>query len=255
MPDRRTGVVFLLLLGAACIPHTDAVAWRLFAGREECITEYLPDFQWAMTKQKDPSASSTRVLIDIGVLVSSRYGGESNKASVDMTVYDPRGEQIYQEEGMTETEAAVNGDGGQGPWRVCFKVSRGQILRPSVIVKVSYFTVNQVNLVGTNFEWQQDEGTAGSAGAVDPSELGSAQQVADMSSGLQRLDTLLMNVTYEQRYLYARTVRHLRTVESTHARALWYQLLIYFFIILTSFAQAVGVRLMFKGSRRQGLII
>ena len=69
---------------------------------------------------------------------------------------------------------------------------------------------------------------------------GTSTQVAELSSGLQRLDHLLLNVTHEQRYLYARTVRHLRTVQSTHSRALWYQLLIYFFIVLTSFAQ-VGV--------------
>lgn len=49
-----------------------------------------------------------------------------------------------------------------------------QILRPSVIVKISYFTVNSMSLVGTSFEWQRDSaGTgAGPPGTVDPKHLG-----------------------------------------------------------------------------------
>lgn len=218
------------------------------------MTEYLPEYQWSMTKARDPAATSTQVLIDVGIVITSRYGSESSRAAVDVVIYDPAGQQIHKEDGVSETELAVSGDGAQGPWRVCFRVSRGQILRPSVIVKVTYFTVNQLTLVGTSFEWERD-GTKGEQPELDVNVLGSAQQVADLSAGLQRLDHLLLNVTHEQRYLYARTVRHLRTVESTHSRTLWYQLLIYFFIVLTSFAQAVGVRLMFKNNRRQGLII
>ncbi|GAB4814798.1 hypothetical protein N2152v2_001844 [Parachlorella kessleri] len=278
-----------------------------------CWEEFMPDYQWAMTQNKDPAATSTQVLIDIGIVITSRYGSESNRAAVDLAIYDPAGAEIHREEGISETELAVSGEGGQvgvmsfmhrlagasgqaagqlgalwvshfpdhlsvspvgslclpwqdgvaagcnslGPWRACFRVSRGQILRPSVIVKVSYFTINQMTLVGTSFEWERDAAKLGvNPGQMDTTALGSAEQVAELSQGLQRLDHLLLNVTHEQRYLYARSVRHLRTVQSTHSRTLWYQLLIYFFIVLTSFAQAVGVRLMFKNNRRgQGLII
>jgi hypothetical protein len=64
--------------------------------------------------------------------------------------------------------------------------------------------------------------------------------VEEVSQGLQRLDYYLLNVTNEQRYLYARTARHLRTAESTHARTLWYMLLICGTIILASFVQVRG---------------
>ena len=47
-----------------------------------------------------------------------------------------------------------------------------QILRPSVIVKISYFTVNSVSLVGTTFEWQRHEPRDGPPPALDPSHLG-----------------------------------------------------------------------------------
>lgn len=63
------------------------------------------------------------------------------------------------------------------------------------------------------------------------------EQVEEVTQGLQRLDYYLMNVTNEQRYLYARTVRHLRTAQSTHARALGYMLLICGTIVLASFVQ------------------
>jgi len=61
--------------------------------------------------------------------------------------------------------------------------------------------------------------------------------VQEVTQGLQRLDYYLMNVTNEQRYLYARTVRHLRTAESTHARTLGYMLLICGTIVAASFVQ------------------
>ncbi len=45
--------------------------------------------------------------------ISSRYGSESNKAAVDLVVYDPEGKEIHREEGISETELAVSGEGGQ----------------------------------------------------------------------------------------------------------------------------------------------
>ena len=59
-----------------------------------------------------------------------------------------------------------------------------------------------------------------------PSPAGTLQQVEEVTQGLQRLDFYLTNVTHEQRYLYARTIRHLRTAESTHGRTFGYLLLL-----------------------------
>lgn len=223
-----------------------------------------------------------------------------------------------------------------------------QVLRPSVIVKVSYFTINSMSLVrraaaaqegdvegrrrrregrddgrrppsharllalalagsppscppqvGTNFEWQRDTRPGGQSGSntVDIAELGerghqrlereggaqegggwaaacawmlaasasthgrptatpaplppspippahptptragSKEQVQEVTQGLQRLDFYLTNVTHEQRYLYARTVRHLRTAESTKRRTLLYSMLLTLTIVAASLAQ------------------
>jgi hypothetical protein len=42
-----------------------------------------------------------------------------------------------------------------------------------VIVKISYFTVNSMSMVGTNFEWQRNSAAGGETPeAVDPKHLG-----------------------------------------------------------------------------------
>lgn len=66
---------------------------------------------------------------------------------------------------------------------------------------------------------------------------GTVEQVEEVTEGLQRLDYYLTNVTNEQRYLYARTVRHLRTAESTYTRTLAYMLLICATIVAASVVQ------------------
>ncbi|KAI3432871.1 hypothetical protein D9Q98_010454 [Chlorella vulgaris] len=237
------------------VTQAQAISWRLFAGREECITEIMPDYQWEMVKNKEQTPEHTHVLVDLGFVITSRYGTEANKAAVDFNVYGPTGNSVHKEDAVSETEIAVTAEGGQGPWRACFRVSKGQILRPSVIVKISYFTVNSMSMVGTNFEWQRNSAAGGETPeAVDPKHLGTIEQVEEVTQGLQRLDYYLMNVTNEQRYLYARTVRHLRTAESTYSRTFGYMILICSTIVLASFAQVMGVRMMFKNNRR-GLII
>ena len=186
--------------------------------------------------------------------MTSRYGTEANRAAVDLTIYGPGGETAHKEDGISDTEVAVTAIGGRGPWKACFKVSRGQILRPSVLVKLTYFTVNQMSLVGTTFEWQR-HGPTEPRPQEDPKSLVTREQVDELSLGLQRLDYYLHNVTNEQRYLYARTLRHLKTVQSTHTRAFWYYLLTNSVIVLSAFAQVVGIRMLFRNSRKQGFII
>jgi hypothetical protein len=193
--------------------------------------------------------------IDVGFLISSKYGGEGNQAAVDVKIYDPQGVVIHEENSQAEGELELESPGGgQGPWRVCFKVARGQILRPSVIVKVSYFTINADMMLGTAFEWQAEDADH-AIPEVDPSMLGTQDQIKELQQGLVKLDHYLRNVTNEQKYLYARTVRHLKTAKSTHTRAFWYSLLVSSVIAAASFVQVAGVRMMFKNSRKQGLII
>lgn len=109
-------------------------------------------------------------------------------------------------------------------------------------------------MLGTAFEWQAEDGDQ-AIPEVDPSMLGTQDQIKELQQGLMKLDHYLRNVTNEQRYLYARTVRHLKTAKSTHNRAFWYSLLVSLVIAAASFVQVAGVRMMFKHSRKTGLII
>lgn len=234
---------------------------------EECIQEYMPEHQWELARQRETDPDLSSVTIDLGVVISSRFGTEGQKASVDLRVLSPSDVELYSEPAVTEANMLTTGTGGRGPWKACFRVSRGRLLRPSVIVRVTHFTVNHASLLGTRFEWQRGgpravlgdgdgRGLGGAVGSSPPVEtLASASQIDELVEGLQRLDHYILNVTHEQRYLSARTDRHLVTVESTHSRTLFYHVALDVVIIAAAFAQIVGVRLMFKRSRRQGIII
>jgi emp24/gp25L/p24 family/GOLD len=183
--------------------------------------------------------------------VTSKYGTEETKAAVDYAVYSPNGEVIKSASGVTEEEYGGHANGGYGPWRVCFRVSSGALLRPSVTVNLNYFLINYDEFLSDGF----GEEDAPIHHHIDPKDLGTKEQIEDLEHGLLRLDHYLLNVTHEQRYLYSRTVRHLRTAESTLRRTFWYYLAIYSVICLASFSQLVAVRLMFRKSKKQGLII
>lgn len=173
---------------------------------------------------------------------------------MDYAVYNPRGEVIQSEKGAHEGEYGGHTRGGKGPWRVCFRVASGALLRPSVTVNLNYFYVNFDEFLHDGFDWEEED-EAVHINKLDPKDLGTREQIESLEHGLLRLDHYLLNVTHEQRYLYSRTVRHLRTAESTLRRTFWYYLAIYTVICLASFSQLVVVRMMFKKSRKQGLII
>lgn len=182
--------------------------------------------------------------------VTSKYGAEESKASVDYGLYNPDGTLLQHENGVSEGEVGIHAKGGQGPWRVCFRVSSGALLKPSVIVKLTYFVVNYDEYIGDSFDWEEEDASLPPKPHID--NLGTKDQIESLEHGLLRLDHYLHNVTNEQRYLYARTVRHLKTAESTLRRTFWYYLALYFVIAAASFSQLVVVRLMFKKVRPVG---
>lgn len=148
------------------------------------------------------------------------------------------------ENGISEVETELEVEGGRGPWQLCFRVSSGALLRPSVHVKIPYFFISLEDLTG-DFDWEDsyDDEYTPQPGTVD---LGKKEQVESLQLGLMRLDRYLLNVTNEQRFLHARTVRHLKTVESTLGRTFWYYCAIYLLICTTSLAQMWAVRFLFK---------
>lgn len=185
--------------------------------------------------------------------VTSKYGTEETKAAVDYGVYGPDNVLLQHENGVSEAEVGVHAVGSNGPWRICFRVSSGALLRPSVIVKLSYFVVNFDEYVSEGFDWEDTENVHADPNKPHPDELGSREQIESLQHGLLRLDHYLHNVTNEQRHLYSRTMRHMKTAQSTLRRTFWYYSALYVVICLASFSQLVVVRMMFKKVRQQAV--
>lgn len=178
--------------------------------------------------------------------VTTTSGTEESQAHVDYGVYNPNNELLGNSNDVSEAEVSFRSLGGRGPWKICFRVSHGQLLRPSVMIKLTYFLVSYEDHSGESFDWEKHDKDGNSLHHVKAANLGSKDQVDSLEMGLLRLDHYLHNVTNEQRFLYARTVRHLRTAESTLRRTFWYYLALYAVICLASFSQLVIVRMMFR---------
>jgi hypothetical protein len=238
--------IVALILSATCFGTTHGFAWRLFAGREECVSEYLPAKHWKHIQGKYPKDTrQAQVQVDIGFLVTTKHDVEDAKANVDFGLYSPTNTLLKNQNGVTEGELDFTAQAdGIGPWKFCVRVSGGKLLRPSVIVDITYFSVN-FDDVDEGFDWE-DEHDGHEDADVDKSDLARHDQIVDISSGLSRLDRYLVNVTNEQRFLYARTVRHLKTASSTLSRTYWYYIAVYGAICLASVSQILVIRLMFK---------
>lgn len=89
--------------------------------------------------------------------------------AVDYAIYDPSGASIHHEDGVGDGEVGMHGVGGRGPWRACFRVTAA-LLRPSVMVRLTYFSINHEEYMSEAFEWEDAEGGAG--GKPDAAGLG-----------------------------------------------------------------------------------
>lgn len=209
------------------------------------MSEYLSEKQWAYVTKKFPDTTKARVVIDIGFIVTTKHNVEDEKANVDYGVYSPKNVLLKNENGVTEGEVEITTTAdAKGPWKICYRVSGGKLLKPSVIVDLAYFQVNFDEYIDDTFEWEEE-----STQKLSHGEIGTHDQVVSIEMGLNRIDRYIENVTNEQRFLYARTVRHLKTAQSTLSRTYYYYFAIYFAIILASVSQVLVIRMMFKKVR------
>lgn len=126
--------------------------------------------------------------------VSNKYGNERSRASVDLVLKNPSGDSFYTEEGLSDDELSVGAKGGRGPWLACFRVAKGRLLRPSVIVKITHFTVNYVELVGTDFEWQRRGAGSPGTADMDSSHLGEPNGAINNSRRFR--STTILNILF-----------------------------------------------------------
>lgn len=240
-------LAFVALCAALALPSAHAFAWRLFAGREECINAYLPDRQWKHI-QKTGQVGKAEVMVDAGFLITTKHDVEDDKANVDYGVYSPSNKLLTSGQGVSEGDVETNVVAeSSGPYKLCVRVSGGKLLRPSVIVDISYFSVyyDGDDAGSVVFHSGEDEGVE-----TEKDTLATHEQISDIENGLAKLDRYMHNVTSETRFLYARTLRHLRTAQSTLARTKWYYFAVYSIIVSSSVAQIAVIRFLFRKNQR-----
>jgi p24 family protein beta-1 len=240
-------LAFVALCAALALPSAHAFAWRLFAGREECINAYLPDRQWKHI-QKTGQVGKAEVMVDAGFLITTKHDVEDDKANVDYGVYSPSNKLLTSGQGVSEGDVETNVVAeSSGPYKLCVRVSGGKLLRPSVIVDISYFSVyyDGDDAGSVEFHSGEDEGVE-----TEKDTLATHEQISDIENGLAKLDRYMHNVTSETRFLYARTLRHLRTAQSTLARTKWYYFAVYSIIVSSSVAQIAVIRFLFRKNQR-----
>lgn len=84
-----------------------------------------------------------------------------------------------------------------------------------VILDLTYWTINQRSLKGTQYE-SSKPAKAGAAPAASKEQ----EDLAALAVGVESLGQGLLSVVHEQQFLQHRHARHLHTVEKTHRRTM-----------------------------------
>jgi len=250
---QRAVLVSLLFIGYSS--EASAISWRLFVGREDCVTEWIPEaqhtlFKESFEKRKLQMPQEMNVVVDAGFLVRNRYGGETSKASVDVWVKNPDAKVVYSQDNVKEDDFYIHAKGGTGPWQLCFKINqRDNAHQHALTLELSFFTINLRALVGTDHEWVKGTPTidASSVGLdIDSTDLPTDSDISQLKQNLQQLDTHLVQVTHEQRYLQQRADRHMKTIKSTYSRTMWWAFIEATVIAGASLVQVLAVRFLFN---------
>eukprot|EP01026_Neomeris_dumetosa_P040532 TRINITY_DN3347_c0_g1_i10.p3 TRINITY_DN3347_c0_g1~~TRINITY_DN3347_c0_g1_i10.p3 ORF type:complete len:231 (-),score=30.76 TRINITY_DN3347_c0_g1_i10:424-1062(-) len=200
----------------------------------------------------------SNLILSLGFLVTDKYKTVGYKGAVDITVKNPNGEIFHEEKGLEEKELELTTYGSQGPWQICMKINQEKGKKASIIVDLTYFTMNQRSLVGTAWEMnKQRQGGDQGQGQQDQvdliaslvsrtTELADKDQVAQLSRGIYDLDALLMAVVREQKHIQHRTEAQFQVLGVTKSRMLWWSLLQACIIISASCFQVYMVRRLFE---------
>lgn len=247
------GLGFLLLS-----QEVAALSWRVFVGREDCVDDFLPDNQYEMLKgsfdkRGEAPPEDFLAVVEAGFLVANRYGGETAKGSVDVWVKNPAGKVVYTKGAVKEDEFTVDAKGSKGPWQLCFRISKEENSNQHALtIELSYFTVNLRALVGTDHEWTKGPSTidVGSGSDVNVNALAKGEELTNMKGSLQQLNIHLNTIKRQQRYIKMRTERHIKTINSTYGRTLWWSFFEAFVLVSASLVQVFAVRHFFSADKR-----
>eukprot|EP00210_Caulerpa_lentillifera_P007311 g6988.t1 len=252
----KFAIAAILLL--TCFHCASCVSWRIFLGREDCVSESIPENQLAILRESFRKRNAKfpdklNVLTEVGFLVANKYGEETSRGTVDVYAKNPDGEIIYKNEGVKEDTFSLVGRGSPSGWEVCFKISHAESsVQHSLTIELSYFTVNMRALVGTGHEKMKDSGSSdlGLGVDVDVDSLAKTEDIGKVASALRSLYIQLSSIRQMERFLKMRTERHMKTVKSTHRRTLFWSSIEALVIISASLVQVLVVQRFFNSTNK-----
>jgi len=246
------------------------------------VSAYIPDQQWDLVEQslrrqvksrggglfllseeeeRRLRAHTAAVSIEVAYLVEAvqtrRNSQRETRREMDVTIYDPKGKQIYTKGGQTEGQVSMSSSGSQGPWKICFK-PRSTMGLGSVVVELSYFHINMKTMKGTKYasttelsdaEIKEHSGPDWGAGGDASDSYASDKTLAQVRTQVKGLSGTVYHIYYDQKYLKNRESRHRRTAESISSRAAWSSFLLSVVIALCSAGQILFLRRLFVPSK------
>lgn len=250
--------VWLLLFLTLTVSPASSLSWRIFVGREDCVEESIPENQIEMlresfAKRKANLPESLNVAVDVGFLVTNRYGGETARGTVDVTAFAPGGDIIYSNQAVKEDTFSIVSRGPSNGWKVCFKIAHSEGSTQPLTIELSYFTVNMRALIGTEHE-RSKEGllvdTSMQGMDVDVESLAKSEDLGKVMTGLRSLNMQLTTVRQMGHHLKMRTDRHMKTVKSTHRRTLYWSFIVAVVLISASLFQVYAVQRFFTSTNK-----
>ena len=237
------------------IAHVSAMSWRIFVGREDCVTESIPENQLEMLRESFRRRNSEipdklNVAVDVGFLVTNQYGGETGRGTVDVTARSATGDTIYSNTGVKEDTFSVVSRGPPEGWEVCFKISSTDGGTQPLTIELSFFTVNMRALIGTEHEKSKDNIQADTSISidVDVETLAKSEDLGKVVSGLRSSNLQLTTLRQMGHHLRLRTERHMKTVQSTHRRTLVWSGLLTLALVSASLFQVYAVQRFFNST-------
>lgn len=250
--------IFVLLIWLCFVSnHVSAISWRIYQGREDCVLESIPEKQIAMlrnsfAKRKVEMPENLNVAVDVGFLVTNRYGGETARGTVDVTAKSPSGDVIYTKNNVKEDTFSIVSRGSTHGWEVCFTMAHSEGSTQPLTIELSYFTVNMRALIGTEHE-KSKEGIQIETALqldVDPEKLAKSEDLGKVLTGLRSCNMQLVSVRQMGHHLKMRTERHMKTVKSTHRRTLLWSVFVAAVLIGASLFQVFAVQRFFNSTNK-----
>lgn len=206
-----------------------------------------------LSKRGSSIPKDLNVVVEGGFLVTNRFGGETSRGTVDVTVKNPDGEVIYTNADIKEDTFSVVSRGGYHGWQLCFKIAQTEGSTQPLTIELSYFTINMRALIGTEHERSKDGAVFNDAVAavdVDIESLATSDDLSKVVSGLRSASMQLTSVRQMGHHLKMRTERHMKTVVSTHWRTLLWSMILSMVVISTSLFQVFAVRQFFNSNSK-----